>query len=383
MTDPVRLAESLVRIPSLSGMEGSLAQELSRALRGFCEVEEDTWGTVIGRVHRGDGPTVVLEGHMDTVPVGDGATWSRPSNGQVQDGVLWGRGAVDMKGAIAAQLAGAESAAGAIQGTLLLIYVGHEETAEGVALAQALDTLPRPDVVVLGEPTDLRIALGHRGRAVLRLEVQGSAAHASMPDLGDNAIVKLNEQLSRVLECPLPVDPVLGKATLTPVAVGGGAPVPVVPDRAWALLDRRGVRGESLESVLRTYQGLPLAVEEAELEFYTGDKRRVRQFFPAWWVDPEKEPWAARAREALGRPPLCAWRFSTDGVESCGRRGIPTFGYGPGDERAAHRVDEGVSTAALVRAADGYRRLLICLMGRQAPPRSPAQRLGGRRARGK
>ncbi len=361
MIEPVRLAEELVRIPSLAGEEGPLAEVLARVLRGFCEVECDPWGTVIGRLRRGGGPTVLLEGHMDTVPVGDVATWSRPVNGRVEDGTLWGRGAVDMKGAIAAQLAGTGAVGGSIRGTLLLVYVGHEETAEGVALARALDTLPRPDVVILGEPTDLRLALGHRGRAVLRLEARGSPAHASMPDLGDNAIVKLNEMLSRALEHPLPVDPALGKATLTPVAVGGGAPVPVVPERAWVLLDRRGVRGESVDSVLEAYQDLPLSVEETELEFYTGAKCWARQFFPAWWVEPGAA-WAVRAREALGRPPLCAWNFSTDGVASCGLRGIPTLGYGPGDERAAHRVDEGVPIAALSKAAASYRRLLLSLM---------------------
>ncbi|MFO8034101.1 MAG: M20/M25/M40 family metallo-hydrolase [Candidatus Bipolaricaulota bacterium] len=378
MIDPVRLAESLVRIQSVSGDEANLARELSNVLRTFCEIEQGPCGTVVGRIRSGDGPTLLLEGHMDTVPVGDADAWTRPPDGRVEDGVLWGRGAVDMKGAIAAQLAGAETASGAIRGTLLLVYVGHEETAEGVALGEALDTLPRPDLVILGEPTDLALALGHRGRTVLRLQARGAPAHASMPELGENAVTQLMGLLAQVMERPLPADPVLGPASLTPVAVGGGAAAPIVPDAAWALLDRRVVRGETVESVLSLYDGLPLSVEQTELSFHTGEARCGQQFFPAWWMSP-KNTWAVQAREALDRPPYRAWRFSTDGVESCGRRGIPTVGFGPGDERAAHRVDEGVPTMAVSQAAEGYRRLLLSLMGPQAPPRSPARRPGGRR----
>ncbi len=176
MTDPVHLAESLVRIPSLSGEEGPLARELSRELQRFCEVEEGPCGTVIGRIHRGDGPTVLLAGHMDTVPVGEEAAWSRPPTGRVEDGMLWGRGAVDMKGAIAAQLAGAAGARGTIRGTLLLVYVGHEETAEGVALAQTLDTLPRPDVVILGSPPTFGLLWGTEGGRCCALR-RGGAPH--------------------------------------------------------------------------------------------------------------------------------------------------------------------------------------------------------------
>ncbi len=361
MIDAVRLAEFLVGIPSLSGSEADLADELVRQLRRFCEAEQGPLGTVVGRLRRGDGPTLMLEGHMDTVPVLDRSAWRRPADGRVEDGVLWGRGAVDMKGAIAAQIAAAEAVAGDLQGTLLFVYVPHEETAEGVALSRVLDVVPLPDVVVLGEPTGLHLALGHRGRAVLRLVAGGSPAHASMPDLGDNAVLKYMELLHAMMGRPLPVDPVLGQVTLVPVCVSGGAAAPVVPENCWGLLDRRGVRGETAASILDDYRGLPVSVETAELEFYNGERAQAQLFFPAWW-QAQDSPWADKVWRALGRPPVKAWRFSTDGVESAGRRGIPTVGYGPGDERQAHRVDEGVPTAQVEQAAEGYRGLLRTLM---------------------
>jgi putative selenium metabolism hydrolase len=366
MIDPLRLLVGLVRIPSLSGEEGAAADFLLRAVRTFCDVEIGPGGAVVGQLKRGKGPTLLLTGHLDTVPPGNEAAWSVPPfSGEVREGCLFGRGAVDMKGAIAAQVAGASRALTEIQGTLLFAYVTHEETAEGAVLARVLDKFPKPDLVILGEPTDLRLGIGHRGRAVLKVEARGRTAHASMPELGDNAIERLVCALPKLLSLPLPSDPMLGKGTVTPVAVSTPTSGPIVPDRCTVLLDRRVVRGERPDSVLSLYKELDLGVRveivREELRAYTGEMLEVEEFFPAWLMDPQ-DPWVQRARAALGNVPLKVWRFSTDGVESCGRRGIPTVGYGPGDERLAHQPDEHLSISDLEAAVEGYRRLLIELM---------------------
>lgn len=384
MTDPVRLAQELVRVPSPAGEEKELADFLFSVLGRFCEVERGPLGTVIGCLQRGQGPTVVVTGHMDTVPAGEG--WSVPPfSGEVREGFLYGRGAVDMKGAIAAQLAGAAQAASDIQGTLYLVYVPHEEVAEGVALGRALDKLGRPQLVILGEPTDLRLGIGHRGRAVLRLVTRGRAAHASMPELGENAIERMMEALGHALRMPLPEDPFLGRGTVTPIFIGADGQGPVVPDRCSALLDRRIVRGETEESVLADYQGIgaEVAVVEQELRFYTGETAEAKLFFPAWCMDPE-HPAVLQVWEALGNPPLRVWRFSTDGVESCGRRGIPTVGFGPGDEKLAHRPEERISVEDLKRAAAAYARLLRRILSPEVKlPQGSPQRARHNRARKK
>ncbi len=362
MIDPVRLAQELVRIPSPAGEEKDLADFLLSTLGRLGEAERGPLGTVLGRIKRGEGPVVLVTGHMDTVPAGEG--WSVPPfSGEIREGFLYGRGAVDMKAAIAAQIAGAAQAASEVQGTLFLAYVPHEETAEGVALARALDQLDKPHLVILGEPTDLRLGIGHRGRAVIRLVTRGRAAHASMPELGENAIERMMEALGHALRTPLPEDPLLGPGTVAPVFLSADGGGPVVPDRCVALLDRRIVRGETESSVVADYQGMgaEVAVEEVELRFYTGETARAKFFFPAWCMDPE-HPWVMEAWEALGHPPLRVWRFSTDGVESCGRRGIPTVGFGPGDERLAHRPDERVAVEDVRRAASAYARLLRHLL---------------------
>lgn len=362
MIDPVRLAQELVRIPSPAGEEKELADFLLSTLGRLCEAERGPLGTVIGRIKRGEGPVVVVTGHMDTVPPGEG--WSVPPfAGEIREGHLYGRGAVDMKASIAAQIAGASQAASEIQGTLYLVYVPHEETAEGVALGRALDRLEPPHLVILGEPTDLRLGIGHRGRAVIRLVAKGRAAHASMPELGENAIERMLEALGHALRTPLHEDPLLGQGTVTPVYLSADGGGPVVPERCVALLDRRIVRGETESSVVADYQGIgaEAVLEEVELRFYTGETVRTKLFFPAWCMDPE-HPWVMEAWEALGNPPLRVWRFSTDGVESCGRRGIPTVGFGPGDEKLAHRPDERLSVEDVRRAASAYARLLRHLL---------------------
>lgn len=368
MMDPVQLAQELIRIPSPAGEERDLADFLLSQLRGFCEVERGPLGTVLGRIQRGNGPSVLITGHMDTVPAGEG--WSVPPfSGEIREGFLYGRGAVDMKGSIAAQIVGAAQAAPAVQGRLYLLYVPHEETAEGVALGRVLDMVGAVDVVILGEPTDLRLGLGHRGRAVLRLFTLGRAAHASMPELGENAIEKMLYALGHALRTPLPEDPVLGQGSVAPVFLSADGQGPVIPNRCVCLLDRRVILGETEASVLADYQGIgaEVTVEEAEVRFYTGEVVRVKLFFPAWYMEPE-HPWVQRVSRTLGSPPFRIWRFSTDGVESCGRRGLPTLGFGPGDERLAHQADERLPVADLQRAASAYARLLRMIWQAAAKP---------------
>jgi len=376
MMDPVRLAQELVRIPSPPGAEKELADFLFSQLRRVGEVERGPLGTIIGRLRRGEGPTVLLTGHMDTVP--EGAGWSVPPfSGEIREGFLYGRGAVDMKSAIAAQIAGAYQAAPDIQGTLYLVYVPHEETAEGLALGRVLDRIEKPDLVVLGEPTDLRLGIGHRGRVVIRLVARGKPAHASMPELGENAIERMLHALSHALRTPLPEDPLLGTGSIAPVFVSADGQGPVIPDRCVALLDRRIVLGETEESVLADYHGIgaEATIEQINLRFYTGEVVEAKLFFPAWYLAPD-HPWVQRAWEALGSPPFRVWRFSTDGVESCGRRGIPTVGFGPGEERMSHQPDERVSIADIKLAALGYAKLLRELLrpGQKPRPEERARR---------
>ena len=360
MIDPVELAAELVRIKSLSGDEGDLAEFLIRTLRRFMAVEQGPLGAVIAEIRNGKGPTVMFEGHMDTVPPGDEAAWSVPPfSGEERQGYLWGRGAVDMKGAIAAQIAAAVASRERVRGTLYLVYVPHEETAEGAVLDRVLEVIDVPDLVVLGEPSNLRLGIGHRGRTVIRLLARGKIAHASMPQSGRNAINLMIKQLPKALSRELPSDPLLGSGTHTPTSIYTFTWGPVVPDRCVVEIDRRIVVGETRDSVLAAYKGLELeaAIAREELRSYTGETFTVEHFYPAWYFDPG-EGFVQWAWHALDHPPFRVWRFSTDGVVSAGIYELPTLGYGPGDEALAHQPDERVSVGDIARAAEGYKRLI-------------------------
>jgi putative selenium metabolism hydrolase len=360
MIDPVELAAELVRIKSLSGNEGDLAEFLTRTLRRYMPVERGPLGAVIAEIRSGEGPTIVFEGHMDTVPAGDEAAWSVPPfSGEEKQGYVWGRGAVDMKGGIAAQIAAAVASREQVRGTLYLVYVPHEETAEGAVLDRVLDLIDVPDLVVLGEPSDLRLAIGHRGRAVVKLLARGKTAHASMPQLGRNAINLMVKQLPKALSRELPSDPLLGSGTHTPTSIYTPTWGPIVPDRCVVEIDRRIVVGETRDSVLASYRDLDLeaAIAREELRSYTGETFTVEHFYPAWYFDPG-EGFVQWAWHALGHPPFRVWKFSTDGVVSAGTYELPTIGYGPGDEALAHQPDERVSVGDIARAAEGYKRLI-------------------------
>ncbi len=171
---------------------------------------------------------------------------------------------------------------------------------------------------------------------------------------------------------------------MAPVFISADGQGPVIPDRCSALLDRRVVLGETEASVLADYQGIgaEVSLEEMDLRFYTEEIVRAKLFFPAWYMEPD-HPWVQRAWEALGTPPFRIWRFSTDGVEACGRRGIPTVGFGPGDERLAHQVDERISVVDIQRAATGYARLFRAILNPEVITNAASERAShkGRRRR--
>ena len=187
--------QELVRIPSLSTHEEAVAVRLAEEMRhvGFSEVRTDRIGNVIGRVGSGQGPKLLLSGHMDTVDVGDPARWAHPPyDGCIENGILYGRGACDMKAGLAAMVYAVKAlldAGGELAGDLYVVGVVQEEPCEGLAMRVLVEEEGvRPDYVVLGEPSDLQISVGHRGRLEMRVQVKGKAAHASSPALGSNAI---------------------------------------------------------------------------------------------------------------------------------------------------------------------------------------------------
>lgn len=379
------LCRRLVNQPSPPGQEGAVAAEIERAMveLGYDEVHVDDLGNVTGRIH-GTGPSVVLfDGHMDTVGIGTREDWtSDPYSLTERDGALYGRGIADMKGAIAGMLVGVAALArarpGALPASVVVSCSVCEEVVEGAALGHVIDRY-QPTVVVIGESTSLRLAIGQRGRGEILAETFGRPAHSSTPELGANAVKMMARVIDRFSGLEPPRHPVLGPGILEVTDVKS-APYPglsVVPEYCAATFDRRLLIGETEASVLGSLEAIldeikttdpsfnaRVRIPESDVETYPGTPLRAPKFAPAW-LFPEDHPAVRAGLRALGEagiePATSTYAFCTNGSMSAGRRGIPTLGFGPGSEHQAHRVDEHATIEDLIAAARGYAALATTL----------------------
>ena len=202
--DLVRFAQELVRIRSFSDQEGELARRIQNKMEelGYDEVFIDRVGNVVGRIGSA-GKTVLFDSHMDTVTVNDAEKWRVPPfSGEIVDGRLYGRGAVDMKSALAASVyAGAIAKAQGLARDRIIYVTGSvcEEFCDGENLKILFaEHAIRPDYVVICEPSDNTITLGHKGKAQVLLTTHGLSAHGSAPEKGVNAVYAMAEIIQRV-----------------------------------------------------------------------------------------------------------------------------------------------------------------------------------------
>jgi putative selenium metabolism hydrolase len=366
----VDLLLQALAIPSLSGGERAMAElvRTQMAQIGFDEIAVDDLGSVVGTM--GAGPCVVaFDAHLDAVPPANDL-WS----GTVRGGAVEGRGAVDQKGGLAALLAAArivKQLGLARDLTFVVTATVLEEECEGLAYDDLIVGRGlHPQLIVLTEPTDMRLCLGHRGRAELRARITGSVAPLFSADPYAGVISKASRIVVEVerLNGRLRSDVVLGKGLVEVVDVTFAADRGSrTPREAILRIDRRLVRGDSEASVLEELVGAAHAAECSDAHFeiaevgvsaYTGSKRRVRKFFPAWVTDADaiEVRTVARAYQAVSglAPALDTWVFSTNGVATAGRHAIPTLGIGPGDERQCHAHCEACPVAQLTMASAVY-----------------------------
>ena len=386
-TELVEFLQDIVRTPSMSGEEERVATRIAAAMRraGMREVFTDRMGSVIGRVGARKQPVLLYDGHMDTVGVSDPSAWVHdPFAADVVDGVLYGRGTCDMKGALAAMIWGAKmlhdaGTAGRLNGELVLAAVVQEEPCEGLAARVLIEGEGlRPDWVVLGEPSDLQLRRGHRGRVELEVVTHGRSCHAARPDLGDNAVYSAARLIFNLelLSEQLGYDAFLGPGSLAVTNVESRAGSRnAVPDYARFIVDRRLTLGESEAKALAEVRGIiareraraEVRVTEYEGTSYTGYSVRQHNHFPAWALEadhPLVKTASRVVKRALGHQPTVGqWGFSTDGVYTMGAAGIPTIGFGPGEESFAHTADEQVRLQDVFRAASVYAQLAVELLG--------------------
>ncbi len=377
--DVVALCQRLVRARTVMGNEGAAADVAEEAMRGlgYDEVWRDELGNLIGAVSGGRQGAVLLDGHLDVVDAGDLTAWrADPFAGEVIDGVLYGRGAVDMKGPVAAMIVGVAALRDRPRGDRRTVYVSctvAEETIEGLALRPVLERL-RPDTAIIGEPTSGKVAVGQRGRAEIVFEALGKAAHSAYPEEGRNSAEAMADLIVALRSVTLPVDDLLGVGSFVLIEVTS-FPNPsssTIPHLTRAVYDRRLLPGETPDSVLAPLQAAGerqggasgaayhVAVAGAELVTYTGMRLAGQKFAPGWKL-PRDHPLievSVRGLQAAGLASgLKVYATCTNGSASAGWFGIPTVGYGPGDNERSHTTNESIALRDLDQGVLGYAAL--------------------------
>ena len=366
----------ICEIPSMNSNIGPVGERVQAEMRklGFDEVRFDKMGNTIGRIGNGD-RVIVYDSHIDTVGVGDPAEWEwDPFKGKIENGILYARGACDEKGSTPGMIYGLAMARdlGLLEGWTAYYFGNMEEWCDGIApnTFVEVDPMVKPDFVVIGEPTKMLVYRGHKGRLEMKITSKGKSAHAASNHLGDNAIYKLLPVIAgiRDLEPQLGDHEFLGHGKITVSDMHVKTPsINAVPDEAVIFIDRRMTFGETKEQVRAQVEALipddyKETVKLEELFYdepsYTGFVFPVDKYFPAWALDEDHALVQAgqMAREQIGLPaaPSSKWNFSTNGIYWAGKAGIPSIGFGPGDEETAHTVRDSVSLEDMVKATEFY-----------------------------
>lgn len=396
--DPIVILKELVAIPSVSPMRSDLAGEITGEARltEFLEQALTRMGLSVWRqpalpgrenvIARLDGDVppeqggrvLLFDAHQDTVPV-DGMT-IEPFHPRQRDGRIYGRGACDVKGGMAAMLAAVDRLARERPSPLPTIIVsctadeengfsGAERLTEQWLGRRGSPVLPRPDAAIVLEPTGLNVVVAHKGMVRWKTHVLGRAAHSSRPQSGENAIYKMARLLTAVERYAAVLgdgasDPYCGVATVSVGTIHGGAGVNTVPDRCTIETDLRPLPGDDLaaarQRLLDYISAIGLAGVEHEPPYTQG----------ASLSDPHNGPLAERLAAAACEVAGSCRRL---GMSCCtnapffAAAGIPTVIFGPGSLEQAHTADEWLPVDQLLQATDILDRLCRMFGDHAAP----------------
>jgi succinyl-diaminopimelate desuccinylase len=365
--DSRSLTRELLRYNTINppGMERACARHLGKLLEDagyqiayheFADQRTSLIATIGGTA--GKAP-ICFTGHIDTVPLG-AARWTRDAFAGETDGdKLYGRGSTDMKSGIAAIVAAAIELAPHLRtgpGVTLVLTAGEEIGCEGARYLADQRLLDRAGAIVVAEPTANYPYIGHKGLAWFEVETLGVTAHGSMPELGDNAIVKMAKVIGALDHFHFPVEahPVMGRPTMNVGTIHGGLNTNSVPDEARITVDTRTVPGidhghleRSLASLLAPHgASVCKIVDCASLYTDPGDEWIAQVFdICAPYLD--------------GRPAPKTITFSTDGADL--KRGFggttPAVILGPGEPKLAHQTDEWCSMGRIDQSVEIFRTL--------------------------
>jgi acetylornithine deacetylase/succinyl-diaminopimelate desuccinylase family protein len=380
--EALRLAQALIRIPSVNppGEEAAVAEWLGTYLARAglpVEITEVLPGrpNVVAAADFGEGgPTLVLNGHLDVVAVGEG--WDEaPFSGSVRDGRLYGRGAADMKGPLAAMIEAVLAVRRAKvlrRGRVILTAVMGEEYG-GLGTKHLVRQGLRADHAIVGEPSELLPVIAHKGTVRYEITVEGKAAHGSVPDAGLNAIYKtatLIAELERLHHrlAARPPHPLVGSPSLNVGTVAGGSGTCIVPAQCSLTIDRRVVPGEAVARAGEEIEEVLADLRRQDPTFRA--RLTLQNVAPAMEIEPDRPVVSAirrAAAEVQGRDPgIHGWTATADSNLLVNDLGIPTVIFGPGSIRAvAHQPNEFVPLAELEAATRIYALVITDLLSRE------------------
>jgi acetylornithine deacetylase len=376
MTETTRLLRDLVALPSVNPMgralqgpevyEHRVTAYLEEFFRGLgVAIERQTVppqrDNIVAHCDAsGARRTIVLEAHQDTVPT-DNMTID-PFGAVIENGRLYGRGACDIKGGMAAMLAAfarivRERPTGAAN-VIMACSVDEEHTSYGVRLL--VERGLKADAAIVAEPTGLNIVHAHKGICRWQIITPGRSCHSSAPEQGVNAIYRMGRLLVAIDKYAAQLrasraDPLLGPPTLSVGRIEGGTSVNTVPDRCRIEIDRRLVPGEDPETAPAELSAF-LKQEGIDFPFET------QPWFKVGALDPRgSEDLVTRLGTAIdavvGKHDVTAVPYGTD-ASTIAAAGIPSVVFGPGDIAKAHTCDEWVSLAEVEHASEILYRFL-------------------------
>lgn len=372
----IQFMRDICAIPSMDSQLKEVGERIAAEMNklGFDEVRFDKMGNIMGRIGNGS-RVIVYDSHIDTVGIGDPASWQwDPFKGKVENGILYARGACDEKGSTPGMIYGLAFAKelGLLEDTTAYYFGNMEEWSDGIAPNTFVEVDPKikPDFVVIGEPTKMQVYRGHKGRVELKVTSTGKSAHAASHHLGESALYKMLAVISgiRDLDAHLKTHEFLGKGTImvTDTRIST-ASINAVPDGFTIFIDRRLTFGETKEEAVQQVKDLipgylrdQITVEELFYDepSYTGFVFPVDKYYPAWALEdshPIVQAGHDTVRELWNETrPSGKWSFSTNGTYWAGKAGIPSIGFGPGDEIHAHTIIDQVSLDDVVTATEFY-----------------------------
>lgn len=371
----IQLAQKLIRVPSFSGdtqglsrIAAIISEEMKKM--GFSvELIEAEKGltNVIGTFRGSAGAACLLfNGHTDVVPAQSGGDWSvDPFSAEIKEGRIYGRGACDMKGGLAAMLAAPKIAFSLFpeyRGNLILTATVDEEIGGFRGLKFAVEQGVKADMGIVCEPSDLKIVNVCKGLLQLRLRTKGKSAHGGVPEQGVNAISKMLKILMKLENYDFEQTPhnVLGKPTVNIGRIGGGQRPNVVPDSCETEIDIRYLPGKNHLQIIDDLERLIVELRKKDPQIETEiEIIRYRSSLEIAKDSPVIRTIMEAAQGILGRHLELRGMITPGDSEYLVNAGIPSVIFGPGDEHLAHSANEWIAINDILTATEIYAAVII------------------------